>query len=213
MAQILSEEMIAKHPLTIERRAFYQTWYGKLTRADGFQSAFVGSVILSSLLGWVISLSQVNFYRDPRMWSLVLTGFAWGTLYEYLNHRFLFHRLVKVKGFRSFEKVHLPHHIDLEEGVNAGPLSYLPVFFAWFLVMSLLLRSFTHASAFIIGMTVWFVWYELQHDYDHFTRQDLRKKIPNFKFMSAWHLVHHYHPERNFGITSPFWDFVLRTSR
>ena len=45
----------------------------------------------------------------------------------------------------------------------------------------------------------------------HFMIHHRRFRHPLLRKWAARHHIHHHHPERNFGVTSPLWDAVLGT--
>jgi len=45
----------------------------------------------------------------------------------------------------------------------------------------------------------------------HWSIHAYRFRHPLVRTWAAAHHIHHNHPERNFGVTSPLWDMLLRT--
>jgi 4-hydroxysphinganine ceramide fatty acyl 2-hydroxylase len=45
----------------------------------------------------------------------------------------------------------------------------------------------------------------------HFIIHHVRFKQPLLRRWAGAHHVHHYHPESNFGVTTPLWDVLLGT--
>jgi sterol desaturase/sphingolipid hydroxylase (fatty acid hydroxylase superfamily) len=45
----------------------------------------------------------------------------------------------------------------------------------------------------------------------HFIIHHARFKQPLLRRWAAAHHVHHYHPDSNFGVTTPLWDVLLGT--
>lgn len=198
---------IDRHPLVVHRRKFYSTRIGKLTRADSYVAPWMGSLVLFGVLA---TLSFPHFSVSALL-ILILSGLIWGSLYEYLNHRFLFHEFAYRKFLPGFQHIHLPHHIDVTDGINAGPLSYVPVFALFFILLSLLFGIHT-TSAFMLGMITWFMWYEYQHDFDHLDESPKTKnQLLLFRYMRAHHSYHHDYPKLNYGVTVPIWDQVFKT--
>ena len=195
-----------EHPLIVQRKAFYATWYGALTRADRFHNSWIGCATILALMSWVAYGSTTVAAFS----GLVAIGFVWGTLYEYIHHRFFFHEWTDVPGLRGFRHVHLPHHIDLTDGISAGPFTYYPVMTLWFFFMRLTLGSFAVSAAFVCGLSFWYMWYEYQHDCDHL--DPAPKYFSKYvQYMKSYHAFHHDHPEKNFGITQPVWDRIFNT--
>ncbi|MGH9439701.1 MAG: sterol desaturase family protein, partial [Terriglobia bacterium] len=45
----------------------------------------------------------------------------------------------------------------------------------------------------------------------HFTIHHVRFRQPVLRHWAAAHHIHHHHPDSNFGVTTPLWDFILGT--
>jgi sterol desaturase/sphingolipid hydroxylase (fatty acid hydroxylase superfamily) len=132
---------------------------------------------------------------------LIATGAFAFSFVEYCLHRWLFHGRSAI-----FERGHRRHH-ERPQGDDS-----LPFFLAPLAILSLaeLLRLATaeeFALLFAGGFAGGYAAYGLSHTMIH------RVRFPN-GFARRWaraHHVHHYHPDCNFGVTSPFWDFVMST--
>ena len=120
---------------------------------------------------------------------------------EYFFHRWLFHRWVEV-----MIRGHQAHH-DNPRGYDALPffvpsLVYLALAFMLQLVVlpeyADLLASSVACGYIIYGLT-------------HYMLHHFRFKNTLAKKLLAHHSIHHYHPEFNFGVTSPLWDIMLGT--
>jgi 4-hydroxysphinganine ceramide fatty acyl 2-hydroxylase len=131
--------------------------------------------------------------------------FLW-TLMEYLLHRFVFHRYRGIVG--SF---HLEHH-----GAPRN-LTYLFVKPPYSIGISLLLivviRAITgnivQTLEFMAGIWLGYVYYESVHYRIHFSPADkgwiARQRRAHFR--------HHFYNNRKwFGVTTPLWDYVFRTT-
>lgn len=120
---------------------------------------------------------------------------------EYCLHRWLFHGWVPI-----FEQGHQRHH-ERPLGDDSLPFFFAPLAI---LAMAQVLRLVTSeeiALLFTGGFAAGYAGYGLSHTLIH------RMRFQN-AFMQRWaaaHHVHHYHPDCNFGVTTPFWDFVMRT--
>ena len=77
------------------------------------------------------------------------------------------------------------------------------------LVALWLLLGPTALTAFA-GVMHGYLAYDVLHYYIH--KRPMRSRIG--MYLRRHHLQHHYAaPERNFGVSTPFWDFVFRTTR
>jgi len=132
-----------------------------------------------------------------------LIGLLMFTLVEYSFHRWLFHQPVPL-----FEPGHRKHHLD--------PLGHdsLPFFLPPVLVL-LLAGLFTlvlpNGFALLLagGIAAGYAAYGLSHVAIHATRF----RHPLARRWAASHHVHHFHPDCNFGVTTPLWDILLGTRR
>lgn len=135
------------------------------------------------------------------VFSTILIGLFLFSFCEYFFHRWLFHGSMPlmVEGHRA-------HH--------ANPLGYdaLPFFLPFLLLMALLgifvlLMPVSYALLLAGTLDVGYVTYGLSHFIIHHIR--FRRRM--LKRWAANHHIHHYHPETNFGVTTPLWDVLLST--
>lgn len=159
----------------------------------------VSDVGVSVVLLWAaFRLAQV---RVASACAIVAIGIFAFSFVEYCFHRWLFHGRSAI-----FEQGHRRHH-ERPQGDDS-----LPFFFAPLAILSLaeLLRLVTAeelALLFTGGFAAGYAAYGLTHTLIH------RVRFTN-RLVRRWaraHHVHHYHPDSNFGVTTPFWDFVMNT--
>lgn len=131
----------------------------------------------------------------------ILLGLFLFSMIEYAFHRWLFHGSVQV-----LAQGHRAHH--------ANPLGYdsLPFFLPAAVLLMLigvfvLFMPVQHACILVGTITLSYVAYGLGHFFIHHHRfqHGLSRQ------WAAHHHIHHYHPEYNFGVTTPLWDIVLDT--
>jgi len=156
-------------------------------------------VILASLLffeGWRHHPGSVL----TGVAAIVLGLFAFSFV-EYFFHRWMFHTRVPL-----FEQGHRMHH--------AEPLGYdsLPFFLPGAVLLILtglivLILPVGFALLMMGAVTFGYIIYGLSH----FTIHHVRFKHPLLRRWAGSHHVHHYHPETNFGLTTPLWDVLLGT--
>ena len=139
--------------------------------------------------------------RPGEAFLTVLLGLFIFSYLEYAIHRWLFHGSIQI-----FVQGHRKHH--------ENPLGYdaLPFFLPSLLILAMtgvfaLLMNTSYAFLLSGVMAFGYVTYGLGHFAIHHTRfhQPLARR------WAANHLVHHYHPENNFGVTTPLWDLWLGT--
>jgi len=136
----------------------------------------------------------------------VATGLFLWTLVEYLLHRWVFHRFGTM-----FRSTHPRHHAFPRD------LRYLfaqPVFVSAGSAMLMMLLwmvtgSWYEALKVMIGLWAGYLYYELVHYRIHFADNagwSLRRQ-------RRAHFKHHFDdPTRGFGVTTPIWDWVFRTT-
>ena len=144
--------------------------------------------------------------------SLPLIGlFSW-TLVEYFLHRFIFHWTQVREPIKTLASgLHMAHHRD----VNAPDLILAPplvvVIFGAMIcgLFYLMTQNWAHALLLESGLLIGYVLYEWTHFGSH--KFPCTSKIG--KYLKQYHLRHHYkEPNGAFGVTTPFWDYVFRTT-
>lgn len=131
----------------------------------------------------------------------ILSGLLLFSLVEYCFHRWLFHGSVPL-----MEQGHHKHH--------ENPLGYdsLPFFLPLLAILGLaalfsLAMSASYALLLAGGLAAGYATYGLSHWVIHNTHF----RHPLSKRWAASHHIHHHHPDKNFGVTTPLWDIVLGT--
>ena len=120
---------------------------------------------------------------------------------EYCFHRWLFHGSAPI-----FEQGHHRHH-ELPRGYDSLPFFFAPL--AILALAELLGFATTKVIALLFtgGFAAGYAAYGLSHTVIH----RLRFQNQLMRRWAAAHHIHHCHPESNFGVTTPFWDIVMRT--
>lgn len=153
-----------------------------------------------------------GIYKGAPWWisALVAVGgfFLW-TLFEYILHRWIFHFVPKKPEQRtSYYRVHQVHHDYSEWDRLVAPplmsLSLAAIFIALFYITVGPLWMWPLLSGFIVGYLV--------YDYSHFFMHFGTPKTNYGKRLRRRHHQHHTtYPDRWFGVSTSFWDFVFRT--
>lgn len=141
-----------------------------------------------ALAPWMVALAL----------AVGLLGFSFA---EYCFHRWLFHTRIPL-----FEEGHRMHH--------ENPLGYdaLPFFLPAVLSVSLTaLFSLLLPTAFVFLMMAAVTFGYVFYGFSHFAIHHVRFRQPLLRKWAAAHHIHHHHAEKNFGVTSPLWDVILRT--
>ena len=131
----------------------------------------------------------------------MLCGLFVFSFIEYAFHRWLFHGPVRI-----MEEGHHKHH-EQPKGFDSLPFFTSPVVMlalAGVLVLALPTTVALLASG---GIAAGYATYGLSHLIMHYRR--FRHSLP--RRWAAAHHIHHFHPDKNFGVTSPLWDILLGT--
>lgn len=142
---------------------------------------------------------------------LAAGGLACWTLIEYLLHRFVFHHTPRSprQMFLGY-LFHGVHHAFPEDRLRwTIPLvTSLPV--AGLLTAICVLGFGAAGGPVMAGVLLGYLAYDLVHYAIH--HGSMRSRLG--KYLRKRHLAHHYGvPERNFGVTSPLWDFVFKSGK
>ncbi len=171
-------------------------------------SAVVISVLTLISFG-VFAYGMVYFELETvTMVLLLILGFVFFTLAEYLIHRFIFHSGEYTNTAKWQFKMHGIHHAtptDEQRLAMPLPLSLL-LASIFFLAFWLVMRNY--AFFFFPGFLLGYSFYLLVHYLIHLRRPP--KNI--FRILWKHHQVHHYKDDHAaFGVTTPLWDIVFGT--
>lgn len=143
--------------------------------------------------------------------SFVFGIVAW-TLFEYLMHRFTFHTIAR---YASLKHVHYVVH-GMHHAYPTDPVRVIfPPFFSAAVgsligVLMFLIAPVFVASSIFAGFILGYSWYEFMHYASH----HIKWKMTRFKNLKRHHLLHHHSmssKNKNFGVTTVFWDRVFGT--
>lgn len=131
----------------------------------------------------------------------ILCGMVLFSLAEYVFHRWLFHA---IDG--ALERGHRKHH-EAPMGYDALPFFVPPL--GMLVLAGLLSLAMSAAAALLFAGTfaLGYAAYGLSHYTIHNHR--FQRALP--RRWAAAHHIHHFHPDTNFGVTSPLWDYILGT--
>jgi sterol desaturase/sphingolipid hydroxylase (fatty acid hydroxylase superfamily) len=177
-----------------------------LTRTSPWIIIPLDLAMIAGILFWGVAKMDVSLKTH---WWMFLVGFFSWTLLEYVMHRFAFHFPAKSDGAKKATyALHLIHHhfpndqdrLFQPPAINVG----LAVFFLglFYLILGKL------AFIFIPGLIAGYITYSSIH-------YSIHRFKPPFKFLQViWrhHTLHHYRfPNKAFGVSSPFWDYIFGT--
>ena len=143
--------------------------------------------------------------------GLFLLGVLLWTLLEYLIHRYIFHHEPKTRlGKRLHYVIHGVHHDypnDARRLVMPPSIS-IPLAFFFYGLFFVIFGRLT--SGVFAGLVFGYVCYDMLHYATH----HFPMKRGLWLWLKQYHLRHHYKDDdAGFGISSPLWDYVFRTTR
>lgn len=163
---------------------------------------YIPVILISFYLG-------TRYFNIASMLGLYLGGLFFWTLFEYAMHRFLFHYRPSSKwGKRLLYILHEVHHEYPRETdrLVMPPVTSIPLAIGLFLCFHWLIAemSFGFYAGFVTGY--------LYYEFVHYSVHHSKKKVAWFEWQRKNHLRHHFKDEqRQYGVSSPLWDFVFRT--
>jgi sterol desaturase/sphingolipid hydroxylase (fatty acid hydroxylase superfamily) len=131
----------------------------------------------------------------------IMLGLLAFSFIEYFFHRWMFHTRIPL-----FEQGHRLHH--------ERPLGYdsLPFFLPAAVLLAIAgVCVLIMPTGFALLMTGAVTFGYIAYGLSHFTIHHVRFKHPVLRRWAGAHHVHHYHPNSNFGVTTPLWDVLLGT--
>ena len=142
---------------------------------------------------------------------LFLLGILLWTLLEYLIHRYIFHYEPKTGlGKRLHYIIHGVHHDYPNDGrrLVMPPSISVPLAFLFYGVFLLIFGHLTPSV--FAGLVFGYLCYDMLHYATH----HFPMKRGVWLWLKQYHLRHHYKDDQvGYGISSPLWDYVFRTTR
>ncbi len=143
--------------------------------------------------------------------ALFVVGVLIWTLLEYIIHRWVFHHEPSTHlGKKLHFIVHGVHHDYPNDGrrLVMPPAVSIPLAVIFWLFFALTLGRF--ASAVSAGFAFGYVCY----DSIHYAIHHFPMKRGIWLSLKQSHLRHHFHDDHaGYGVSSPLWDYVFRTTR
>ncbi len=143
--------------------------------------------------------------------ALFLLGVLLWTLTEYLIHRYIFHYKPKTRwGKQLHFVIHGVHHDYPNDArrLVMPPVISIPLAFLFFGLFLLIFGSL--APAVFAGLVFGYLCYDMLHYATH----HLAMKSGVWLWLKQYHLRHHFKDDHvGYGISSPLWDYIFRTTR
>lgn len=141
---------------------------------------------------------------------IALVAFASWTFVEYVAHRFLFH--FNARSAASKYLVFLFHGVHHADSQDKTRLVMPPA--GAMLIMSLLwwIFSLVVPGDWLEAFMAFFIVGYLCYDYTHYAVHHFDLQSSVGRYLKRHHMQHHFRdPNRNFGVSSPLWDWVFRS--
>ncbi len=170
-------------------------------------------VIYLPIIGYLMYIAtQFETLTATSITLLFLGGILFWTFIEYVIHRYVFH--YEPKTYIGKQIHFLSHGVHHDYPRDPKRLVMPPVVSIPLAVFFYVLFYFTLGEAvtapFFSGFVFGYVCYDMIHyATHHFSLRD--NKL--FLWLKQYHLRHHYQDEHyGYGVSSPLWDVVLRTT-
>jgi sterol desaturase/sphingolipid hydroxylase (fatty acid hydroxylase superfamily) len=169
-------------------------------------------ILYVPVIGWMLYVSFV--YRQLPL-LLVAVFFVVGilvwTFLEYVIHRWLFHYEPKTGWGKTLHFIaHGVHHDYPNDATRLvmPPVISVPLAIVFYLLFAVTLGRFAPAT--LAGFGFGYVCYDTLHYATH----HFAMKRGIWRQLKQYHLRHHYQDDHaGFGVSSPLWDHVFRTTR
>lgn len=195
------------HPQPGEPRMFDQSFLEWFTVVH---PAMLPAIYIPTAI-WTFVLGLRSGLTTSTSLAWLVGGLALWTLMEYVIHRFSFHFAPRGRiGVIFAYLIHGVHHAYPEDHRRwvMPPSVSVPIALGLYFVFRLVFGRFINPLA--SGVALGYLAYDLTHYFIH--RGRVKSRIG--KFLRSHHMQHHYAtPERRFGVSTPFWDYVFRTHR
>lgn len=187
-------------------RLFENPLLDKLSRVHWSVPLFLYVPVLVFLAG--LSLSH---YSSGGVLLAALLGYFIWTLVEYFGHRFLFHCDFPGRfGARFHFLIHGVHHEHPSDPLRlvmpallSGPIMLISFLIGW------LLFGLPLEYPVLMGFMAGYLGYDMVHYYVHHGQP----KSWAGRTLRRLHMLHHFRdPERGFGVSAPWWDYVFKTA-
>jgi len=173
-------------------------WLARLSRTKA--NGRLGLICDATVSLALIALAACRYSMPAASaYAALLVGLALFTFIEYAFHRWLFHGNVA-----TLRRGHWQHHL-FPLGDDSLPFFVPPLVLV---LLAYALAAIVPAGIsllFVGGLAAGYAAYGVSHIVIHNTRFS-RTGPRNW---AAAHHIHHRHPDKNFGVTTPLWDVIL----
>jgi sterol desaturase/sphingolipid hydroxylase (fatty acid hydroxylase superfamily) len=134
--------------------------------------------------------------------SLILYGIGNGVVWsfnEYWIHRIVLHHCM-------YSIYHQIHHVYWTQAIFSQQWFIMSALFAYYRAFSYLFGP-NCTNCMFVFVPLYYVMFE----WIHFVSHDITERRSVFLWVKYYHRLHHLDETRNFGITTPLWDWVFGT--
>lgn len=196
-------------------RIFKSDFLEKFTHIWPWQILVLWTPVMGFFLGWSIFLAgRGEGTVLGVILSFLLGVFIW-TFSEYVLHRWLFHFTPKNAWQERvsflFHGVHHEQPMCKSRLVMPPPVS-IPLSLIFIFLFWVVFDVFIGAPVWMRGSFAGFILGYLWYDVGHYAFHHFNIKSGYLKYVRTQHMRHHGStPDKRFGVSNPFWDFVFGT--
>jgi sterol desaturase/sphingolipid hydroxylase (fatty acid hydroxylase superfamily) len=187
-------------------RIFESDFLDRFSRIDHRVPLLVYGPVVAALAAW-------SFATAGGVATLAgaFAGYVVWTLVEYFGHRFVFHwEIPGALGARAHFLIHGVHHIYPSDPLRlVMPLLMSAPILA---LAALPILGFGGETRFALlaGFVAGYVAYDMVHFHVHHGEA----RTAWGRWLKRSHMLHHFRdPERGYGVSAPWWDYVFGTAR
>ena len=168
-------------------------------------------VIYLPVTGWMLYVAAARQSLSiAAIAGLVLCGLLIWSLVEYTMHRFVFHYEPKTYwGKRLHFMVHGVHHDYPNDASRLVmvPIVSVPLAVLFYALFAIIFGRLAPAA--FAGLLIGYLFYDMLHYATH----HFSMKRGVWLWLKRYHMRHHYQDDHTgYGVTSPLWDHVFRTT-
>ncbi|KQX96392.1 fatty acid hydroxylase [Rhodanobacter sp. Root480] len=173
-----------------------------IVRMSSTRANYWGELAVDVALGAVLMVEGARRQPGALLGTLaIVLGLFAFSFVEYFFHRWMFHTRIPL--FAQGHELHHQHPL----GYDSLPFFLPPLILLALTGVFVALMPTGFALLLASAITFGYIIYGLAH----FIIHHVRFKQPLLRRWAGAHHVHHYHPDSNFGVTTPLWDVLLGT--
>ena len=169
-------------------------------------------IVFVPIIGYCLFTALTTTSIGIKIIPVFISGLLFWTLAEYILHRFVFHQeLPGTLGKKVHFIVHGVHHDYPNDSTRLvmPPILSIPLTILFYFLFTAILPSMyvlPFLAAFLTGYLI--------YDMMHYALHHVRFKNRYWQKLKSHHMLHHFdNPDKDFGVSSVFWDKVFRSKR